>query len=123
MFKFLGLIFLFLYFQSSADSIDGIGLNFKFSFGEGKTQFDGATLDIKTNSRTIEGIPLGGISSTEASYSFNENKSEFCCDREYTSEPFTEMSESASNSTVQNILGSTSNNLTPSNPRPTEGQR
>ncbi|MCZ0933067.1 MAG: hypothetical protein OXJ52_07945 [Oligoflexia bacterium] len=96
-FKFLVFVFLSVYFQVPADSIleelSGAKINFKFSFGGNeKAQFKGITLSLISDE------------DTEAFYSFDKNKSEFCCEREYTYESAHDMSEAESQRIVQNWL-------------------
>ena len=109
--KFLGFIFLLVYFQLEASAIDGAQVNFNFSFGNKQAQFDGITLSVIANEPT------------EAVYSFDINRSEFCCEREQTYEPFTDMSEMESNLIVENLLGPRNPYTSPAVTTPSKGQR
>ena len=108
MIKLAGFIFLLMLFEASAESRGTARLDMKPSFGASQKML-------------FEGGDLISSKSTEASYSFNQDKAEFCCDREYTSEAFYEMSEHESNSVVQKLLG-TADNSTWKPPAP-KGQR
>ena len=89
------LIFIFFNFQSSSNSLfDEIGspqILFNFSFGNNQ-------------GLKFEGIKLDFIGSTEADYSFDKDKNEFCCEREYTNESAHDMSEEESHRIVQRFL-------------------
>ena len=99
LFKYLVVIFLAFYLPVSADNIldnlEGIKVNFNFSFDNKEIKFKGVSFD------------FGGISNnTEALFSFDNSKNEFCCDREYTYESAQDMSQEESNRIVQRLLNS-----------------
>ena len=110
--KFLAFVFIFSSFPSSANDLSQdlkLNIHAKWSFSGSKVEF--------------EGIKLGSIEGTEASHSFDKDKSEFCCDREYTHESAHDMSEQESQRIVQSFLGPKDSyqSITPS--RPSSGQR
>ena len=112
MIRFLvSFLFFIVLFQVSADSLNP-SIMFNFSFNNKGINFDGVSFSL-------------GASETEAFYSFDKSKTEFCCDREYTSEVFYEMSETESNRIVENLLGTNDNfnNFIAPRPSPTKGQR
>ena len=115
-FKFLASIFFLFYFlqapaNSLLDELSGAKINFKFSYGgEKKAKLGGITASLISDE------------STEASYSFDKTKSEFCCEREHTSESFLDMSSAESQIIIQNLLGPDQDSYKPSI-TPTKGQR
>ena len=109
--KILVLAFFLMCFQAFSESLDGAILKIDFSFdGGGKTR--------------LERVVSHAISkdSTEAVFSFDSKKFEFCCEREQTSEPFFEMSEAESARIVQGLLGPKKDRA-PLLPKPKKGQR
>ena len=111
-FKFLVAVFFLLSFLQTSAELDGAKINFNFSFGgEGGAKFKGVTFG------------LISTESTEASFSFNKSQSEFCCEREYTSENFFDMSEVESDKIVRNILDFDSDYNSLILPAPTSGQK
>ena len=107
--KILALTFFLICFQAFSQ-VEGAVLNFHFSFDNNKIRFKKTVLDVISKE------------STEAVFSFDGKKLEFCCEREQTSEPFFEMSEEQSARIVQSFLGP-KNNKTPLRPKPKKGQR
>ncbi|MCY4320926.1 MAG: hypothetical protein OXC37_00755 [Bdellovibrionaceae bacterium] len=109
-FKFFICIFIFFSSQISA-----VGINDSlYQTLQVKPNFSNKVVELDGVSMTLE-------SETEASYSFNENEFKFCCDREYTSENFFDMSKAESQRIVISLLDDSDPSVIV--PEPTGGQR